>query len=697
MKFTKQALALLVLIGIGAILRISQPPAVFRSPDEGVYAHYSRSIVQNGVAGYRNNIKEFNQKKLFWNYPTPYRASYLALLASTMKLTGDPVGERSGVALALIFSIASLAVFAWGAYSFFGFWPALFGLLFLCFSPMELMFSRRIWQDGIVSFLCSVLIFLCCRVLKEPKKYSSYLGIVLVGTYLCFFKETGFVAYGLIGGLLTAFLLFQREWKRAFFLCLGAVAVLAPSVWAFIYLTGGIPEILAVTKNFRFAALHNPYMNSFQGGSWDVFCQMFWLLSPLSFSFTLLAVFIFAARPFIGRYLSQKNNRYHAFIFLFVVCFYIIACIPENYKNARLLSPLYASIYLLAGIGASELFLEIKKRTTRVVFIPLAVVLGLIAGVFLWKDFVNFQKIFVKVELNDLVLPSLKDYSIYRIKTPFEKADALASEELFSQIPKGAKFSATYSFIDALDSHTQPYLPLHSFIGESGRVLSMEEPLPRIVGPVPLPQDVDYLLYSSRDFFVYLRPTGLYAIRDFFAKDRWEPVAFLGDKILLRRGRGSMDPLFQINPKDIAEPPILLEAKIDDLELRGIWKSPLKADGSKKMMEITFDLRCLKDKPGNYTMIVVLSDGSGEHLSVRSRSICYGFHPIVSLKAGDRVIEKYRLPLPADLSSDIELRIGLGEISGHKYRPFKQNSHTENGLAMISIFEDEEILGPPEA
>ncbi len=148
-----------------------------------------------------------------------------------------------------------------------------------------------------------------------------------------------------------------------------------------------------------------------------------------------------------------------------------------------------------------------------------------------------------------------------------------------------------------------------------------------------------------------------------------------------------MGALYQVNPPS-DEPTTLLQASAGDIELHGVWVALSQKGKHLTKINLSIDWRCLKNNLPDYSMTIWAIDKKGALIFEEKRLICYGLRPTSSWKAGERVIENYRLILPDNMPPQFEIRSGVCLLQDEKLKPFHPSEKIDrNGLAVIGIFE----------
>ncbi len=397
----------LSVLAIGVGLRINNLNNVTkRSPDEKIYTEEAKTIALEGRGVTKLWIQEYNSKKEWWIYPPPLRVGYLWLVAGVMKMTNS-TDEKTGVYISCAFSIISLLLLIVIGLRFFNPWSALYALLFMSVSPMDLAIARRIWLDAMLGCIGLSLIYFCCEITRNTHKLIWYILFIVVGIYCILIKESGIFIYGLCTfWLLWVLFIKEKSYLKGVLLMVVSAMGASISVLTLAHTAGGIRTIIEILRHVKEAMPSNTYAVQYQSGPWYYLLQGFWIASPLN---AFLCVFGIAGTFFIS--LPNDKNRSAIFgIVFFMIAFMAITAVTPYCQNLRYVSALFVPFYLMAGLGLWHILSFIKIRTEKSFFyIAVAFIIAII--LMAARDYQNFKKIFVRTGIMDVSIRMLREYS----------------------------------------------------------------------------------------------------------------------------------------------------------------------------------------------------------------------------------------------------------------------------------------------
>lgn len=382
-----------------------------RSLDEEIYARQAKTIINSGYNGIKPMIQRYNSQEKLWIFPPPIRIGYLFLLANTMKLT-KKVDMATGAYISFTFSIISLLLLILIGLRFFNPWIALYALIFMSISPLELAIARRTWVDAILSCLSGALIYLCCEITRNSKRIIWYILFILIGTCSLLVKEAAAATYGLfiIWILWILFIKEKAPLKGTLFLVVTGLAA-GIYILGLTQAAGGIKPILLVLQHMKEALPTNTYAIEYQTGPWYNFLLGFWITSPIS-------ALLFIAGTIGGLLYSKKLLQYsnppnigpiYGIIFFSITFLIFLINLPLS-QNLRYASPLLTPFYLIAGLGFWYIVSPLKIRLAKfsLYFAYSLIILVLILCAI--SDYLKFQRIFVKTITADTSINLLKKF-----------------------------------------------------------------------------------------------------------------------------------------------------------------------------------------------------------------------------------------------------------------------------------------------
>ncbi len=407
--------ALLGLIAIGVVLRVVNLDGVrSRSPDERVYTHYAREIVDHGLGAIPTLIAEFERDPGNWVYPPPTRIGYVWLVAAAMNL-GGVRDESAGAAVACLLSCLSLALVAWFGWRFFNPWIALFATAFLAFSVGELGMAQRAWLDAPLGFLGLLLAYLTCEIARSPRRVLLYAAWFAVGAYSLLTKESGVLSYGLCAvWVLGVLVLRERSWKAVALLILGGLASLAGTLLVWGMLAHGIAPPLSALKHVLSArSVAGSYPEQYCSGPWFQFFYLLWIVGPATAALALLgAVAAAVPHPRFGplEAAEQPGDPSAArAVALVAAGFCAFAAFVPNFQYLRIISPADGCYCLLAGLGLWSL-LSLARRVLPAADYRALLVLA-IAGTAIAaaRDYGTFRSAVVGSGMQDLAVRMIRE------------------------------------------------------------------------------------------------------------------------------------------------------------------------------------------------------------------------------------------------------------------------------------------------
>jgi hypothetical protein len=403
---------LFVLVAVGALLRLQHIADVgYRTPDERVYIHDAQRIAQRGPGEFSALVREYNADRTLWVFPPPWRIAYLVTLAEAVKISGV-ADERAGAWLSYLVSVASLALLSVIGARFLPASAAIYAVLCLATSPLDLTIARRCWSDSLLGGLGLLLVWSACEITRNPRNWWNYAALVITGSCSILVKEFGLVIYGACAVYALLLLVRQKSWRAIAGFSLGAIVGAALCLYCLVSATGGLHE-LQVASQHQATGFADPWGRYYQGGPWSQFIWGLWIISPMNLVLALFAVglsilskrqWALLALPF------PQTNIYLLRLFsgLTVLLVLTLLVLPMG-QNFRYLSPVYGPMYVLGGIGLWA-FLHLAARRMQglryqalLVLTMMVVVVSAVAG------YLDFERVYVKRGVSDLSIKLVLD------------------------------------------------------------------------------------------------------------------------------------------------------------------------------------------------------------------------------------------------------------------------------------------------
>ena len=397
--------ALTVLCLLGAVLRLTHLSGVARGPDEKTYTYHAQRVLRGGLGQFPVMVREYNAEPRLALYPSPVRAGWDLMLAAAMELTGF-TDEQAGALLSCFLSIATLALLALVAMRFAPPWAALYAVLYMAFSAVDLTIARRCWQDALMGAIGLVLVWCACEIARNPRGRWHYALLVFTGSFSVLVKELGaFVYLGCVACVL-AILYRQRAWRTMGALAAAGIAGAALSVFCLISVAGGLTPLLTVYQHLNAATYSNPYCVQYQGGPWYLSIWGLWILSPVN-----LLLWAFAAALSL---MPEAKLKGLGLVFqpLELLCFRFFSwmaamllatiLILPNSQSFRFLAPAYGPMYLMGGMGLWALTRLLAGKVHGVAYrvaCGVAVVVALAGAI---AQYQQFEHVYVTLQIPDL-------------------------------------------------------------------------------------------------------------------------------------------------------------------------------------------------------------------------------------------------------------------------------------------------------
>ncbi|MDD5423986.1 MAG: glycosyltransferase family 39 protein [Candidatus Omnitrophica bacterium] len=393
----------------GIVLRYSNiDNAGRRSPDELAYTWQANHIIGEKIAGTRSLVQIYNNDKKLWVLPNPTRIGYLWPLSYFMEATGF-FDYRAGSYFSTIFSVVSILLITAFALRYLNKWVALYAVLALGVSPMELAVSMRAWADAFCGCLGLLLVFLTVSCIKNEGKLTKVFPFVLTGTYYFMVKEAGVLLYLLCGFWLLSSLAARKMFGRMVSTLLLMTAASAAGICFMAYSLGGIGSMFEVIRHISEAMPFNQYAVSYQSGPWYNIIYGLFILSPLNVLLCAAGMAGFAADLLKGNRGPEGVDRWVAGGLMAILTAYVIVMTWAPYcQNVRYLSPVYGIFYLVSGIGAWYVYLYLKTRFKAADLKVMVCLMVAVAVFSAMSDYGYFRKALHKMKIVDITLKALE-------------------------------------------------------------------------------------------------------------------------------------------------------------------------------------------------------------------------------------------------------------------------------------------------
>ena len=399
------AILLIVALGLGIWLRLTNPPVLARSPDEKIYVRYVTSIAQAPIEAPKASMQTYNATPGRWVYPIPLRVGYFYLVWAVAEMR-HLTPEQAGVAVSTGASIVQLLMVALLGLRFFGRWTAVVAVALLSVCPADLTMARRVWCDEPNAAAAMIFLWLCAEIAFRRRGWPWHAALWLCGGYFMLIKETAGFFFGFcIAGLMIQSWRQHRDWRRLAVLAGGAVATAAVSFAVMACLCGGVPAALETVRHNAIGAAGNVYQIQCMSGPWYSIPLGLWINSP--FTATLCAI-AFAAliprRESLGNVLKLDQRQRTSTWGMAGLIVLVVAgiSVPGNLMDLRYVSFIFGPRYLMAALGISYLVTRMRNAAGKRVagLATAAAVIAVIGSC--WMDYSSYRKIDVRQDLNDL-------------------------------------------------------------------------------------------------------------------------------------------------------------------------------------------------------------------------------------------------------------------------------------------------------
>ncbi len=415
-------LASLLILALGALLRISIPPPTTRTPDEQAYATFAAGFLQVGFARYPEVVRAFNSHPDLAELPSPARPGYLALLAGSMRVVGD-LSPVTGSRLSQLASVIALILTGWLAVHFLPAGAAPIALLFYAVAPMDLAIARRAWQDDVVGLGALAMLAALLAHAERPRQATRVLFFVL-GFASLLLKETGLLFLAL-GGAAMIWLDWRSRGPRGAWVSALGVAVTALAAGGLLaILCGGVGPLVRLLEVTARGRSTSDYVLRYQTGSPLYYVTGLAILDPLPWALAALTALAALAWPLLrlspaarARIAGAKEHARGAQpasvlspvspLLILAASFVAYAVVFAIYplRSLRFLTPLFAPVALLAALGARAAFTALSARLPRNAARAAITVVILALLLYAFADLRHFYDLFVRRGIPDLATP----------------------------------------------------------------------------------------------------------------------------------------------------------------------------------------------------------------------------------------------------------------------------------------------------
>jgi len=236
-------------------------------------------------------------------------------------------------------------------------------------------------------------------------------------------------------------------------------------------------------------------------------------------------------------------------------------------------------------------------------------------------------------------------FNLFKLAQGGYKSDYLDKykDVLVNKIPKNAAVVATFEFLPHLTQRERLYSFHHVYLGFY--TLSNK--------PYSLPKDTEYALLDFNDrltFEGFYTSVGYKNIQNFIFNDGWQVVDFMESLVLLKKDIAAGELISKRLDKLEAQPKIVRGMDIDNAI------TFLGFDINKNMSKSILDLT-LYYKSINYTSKIIsvaldILSKDGKLIKRLIHPICYGIFPTNSWQKDSVYMDRLRLKIPAEYSTD---------------------------------------------
>lgn len=324
--------------------------------DEGIYYKQAKTVLDNGVAGFKQLAVEFIEVPSLQNFPNPLRTGHIISSALLLNLN-DSVFMLAFKSW--LFFILLIICCWWYIRKIWNEETAFYIVLLLCISPLLAAMSKRALIEMESLFFISLAIFLFLDYIKKPnnKRYYLFIGSLCLS---CFFKESAFFVIPFYFAVLL-WLKYKDEIKLSFLHLITVIFLPVVSAGFFhLIFFQDLTVLIDLLKTHVFTFSENLYNLQYCSGPWQQYITDFILVSPFVSVMGIL---------FMGYYLLKPKKRMEnlVLILLYIYLIFFYAFMP---KNIRFLLLAELLLVIFAGFFIVHIYLNFMKSKTvnKVVF-----------------------------------------------------------------------------------------------------------------------------------------------------------------------------------------------------------------------------------------------------------------------------------------------------------------------------------------
>ncbi|MBU4376953.1 MAG: glycosyltransferase family 39 protein, partial [Candidatus Omnitrophica bacterium] len=318
-----------------------------------------------------------------WVLPSPLRIAFISLSALWLRIFGMTYFSLSS--LSLFSYLLMLGVSYYFAKKYFGERYALFFVVLIGFSPLNMAMARRALLDSTANLFLVSSMWLFFDMLEDRKKFKHVFFTAIYAIAILMKESAVLLIPVFISYLFIRKYGLKKDVMRNDFL---SASIYPAAITAAIYLiaSGSVSNVLKIARIIISSPATNQYAVLYCSGSWIRYITDFFLISPLVLLFAL---------GFIISYLSSKKRdvKIAYFLIVTVVYYLILNLFAKNIRYAMLLDiPLR-----LFALGAVLRLTENRGGKYRHLYAPI-IILALAA-----YDYMSFYRLFIADGIYDPV------------------------------------------------------------------------------------------------------------------------------------------------------------------------------------------------------------------------------------------------------------------------------------------------------